>query len=209
MQNTTTFHALHLHCQRDVLQGHPKWPLVSLRVRGTMGTPKELGCRGLRPRQTQWRVPRARTRWWAPRVRTRWRALVVWGLGSGQPPRVPVGAGGACCVASTPPLWPVATALWLLPQWHSTNALPPCAVSPRCGIAPTFVAPPASPSRPPPLSPPPAGTAPTLAGLRVPPLLPLTPFRLPLPGPLRCYLVLLFLYYPLCCPPPPPLCPAP
>ena len=45
------------------------------------------------------------------------------------------------------------------------------------------------------------------AGLRVtPPMLPLTFFRLPLPGPLRGYLLFLFLYYPLCCLPPSLLC---
>ena len=45
--------------------------------------------------------------------------------------------GGACCVAP-PPMWPFATTPWLSPQWHSTNVLPPCTVSPRCRIASTF-----------------------------------------------------------------------
>ena len=40
MQNTTTFPMLHPHCHMDVLQGHPKGAPVSLRVHGTMLTPK-------------------------------------------------------------------------------------------------------------------------------------------------------------------------
>ena len=134
------------------------------------------------------------TRWQAAR-----RPLLVWGLGCGWPPHLPVcGGGGGLLCPPPPPAWPFATALWLSPRWHGTTMLTPCTVSPRCQIAPIFAAPP-SPSPPPPFSPSPAGTAPTLAGLRVPPpppLLPLTPFRPPLPGSLRHYLLLLFLYYP-------------
>ena len=101
MRNTTAFDVLHAHCHMDVLRGHRNGLRVSLRVRGTGGTPKELGCPG-RHGRTRWRVPRARTRCRAPRWRALRRPPSVGGLGSGWPPCLPAW-GGACCVAPPPP----------------------------------------------------------------------------------------------------------
>ena len=154
---------------------------MSLGIRGTIGTPKELGC-PRRPRWTRWRAPRARTRWQAPRVQTRWpdvrRPLSVWGLGSGWPTHLPVGRGGGGGGAVSPPPLPAfchhAVAATSVAKHKCAATVYGASLGPN---RTHFSHHPFTGRTSPPCSPP-VGTAPTLAGLRVPPFL-ATPPRPP------------------------------
>ena len=118
--------------------------------------------------------------------------LAGWGL-AGRLVCLRGGGPGALLPPCALLLWPFAIAPWRSSQWQSKNVPPRCTLSPLCRTAPTL---------PPPLHGP--NHLPLFHPQRwacecsSPPLLPLTPLRLPLPGP-PSFCLILFFYPPWSC----------
>ena len=132
-----------------------------------------------------------------------------WGLAGSLVCLCGGGGGGACCVASAHPVLAFCHRAVAVASigWHKCTAT-------LYDVSPVpnsthLCQPPFTLATNPPFSTPCGYGTHSGGPAGAPPLLPLTPFWLPHPGPLRCYLLLLFLYYPLCCLPLPPsvVCP--
>ena len=157
------------------------------------------------PRPTRWRLPQTQLRRCEPDGGLH--GGLCWFGGWGVAGRLVCLCGGRLALLLRPRPYTFCHCAVVVAAMAKHNCL-----ATLYGVSPV-PPPPPSPSPPPRLSQAPVGTAPTLAGLRVPPpppLFPITSSWLPLPGPLCCHLLLLFLHYPLCTlPPAPPLWSAP